>query len=1452
MSESNFHPSVSRWLEQTFGAPTPCQIQAWSSIKAGKHTLVAAPTGSGKTLAAFLCAIDDLVHLSVTGVLEDSTAVLYVSPLKALSNDIEKNLNVPLESIHRSLSVEAVDYTPIRAAVRTGDTPQAARAAMRRRPPHILVTTPESLYILLTSESGREMLSGVRTVIIDEIHALAGNKRGAHLSLSLERLDYLTTGSPLRIGLSATQEPIDEIARFLVGMDNLEPCGAARCAIVNEGHVRDRDLGIELPAAPLEAVLSGDSAAENYDRIAELIRQHKTTLVFVNTRRMSERVARALSERVGEEFVTSHHGSMAKERRLEAEQRLKNGQLKALVATASLELGIDIGDIELVCQIGSTRTLSMFLQRVGRSGHSIGAVAKGRLFPQTRDQLVECAALLDMTRRGELDRITVRQAPLDVLAQQIVAEVSSTDWSADKLYRLCVRAYGYRALTREKFDEVIKMLSEGYSFARGRSGAYLHWDAINGNLRARRGARLTALTNGGAIPDNADYDVIVEPSGHFVGSVNEDFAIESLPGNVFQLGNTSWRVLRVDAAALRVVDAAGEPPNMPFWLGEAPARSAELSFAVSRVRDLFRERADGAPGDPREAIVPWLSNDVGVGEYAAQQLFDYLMSGYRALGTMPTQDVLVMERFFDESGGMQLVIHSSFGSAVNRAWGLALRKRFCRTFNFELQAAAIEDAIVISLGAVHSFPLEEVWRYLNSATVRDVLTQAVLDVPMFNIRWRWVANCALALPRFRGGKKVPPRLQRMNAEDLAALLFPDQLACAENLHGSREIPEHPLVEQALRDCLTEAMDIDTLENLLAEIADGKKQLVQLDLTEPSPFAHEILNANPYAFLDDAPLEERRTQAVQSRRWLDPDTASDLGALDIAAIERVCDELAPGAINADELHEALLLMGAITEEEAGLYGRGSWDPLFDELSSTGRAVQIQSPTCPTLWVASERYAELHLLWSDRHVIPGRENPALKIFSALSVEQALVALVRSRLDNTGPQTDTSIARILGASLLSVKSALTALENRGVVFQGRFTPEVTAKEWCDRRVLARIHRYTLRRLRAEIEPVSGSIYLRFLFEWQRVAPQTQSEGLESTAAIIEQLAGFEVAAVAWESEILPARVRDFRPDYLDQLHSSGRTVWLRLNPKRYTTGTSVGPLKSTPIALIPRNDLRNWLAMVDSPEEHHEDHFSGVAKMVLTVLTERGAAFFDDIVDRCGVLKSQCELALGELAAAGLITADSFSGLRILLVPASKRRPLNGSRRRGTPVASVDTVGRWDLIPRTGSNDATRFDSDGPTMERIVGTLLNRYGIVFKRVIERETALPPWRYLLWALRRMEARGEVRGGRFVAGFSGEQFGLPDAVDALRRMNKSPNNNEIVVISGTDPLNLAGVITPGLRIPATTKNQIAYLDGEPVAVRIGQDFRMLKECTNGVELRVRTALIRQPRPTNRRSSSRR
>ncbi|HEX2164903.1 MAG TPA: DEAD/DEAH box helicase, partial [Thermoanaerobaculia bacterium] len=966
MSLDAFHPAVASWFREELGAPTAAQERAWRAIGARRHTLVAAPTGSGKTLAAFLAALDALVReaLATPGGLPDECRVVYVSPLKALSNDIHANLDLPLAGIEARLAAAGLPPSGIRKAVRTGDTPSAERARATRRPPHLFVTTPESLYVLLGSEGGQRLLATARTVIVDEVHAVAGNKRGSHLALSLERLAELARaggGELVRVGLSATVRPVEEVAAFLVGAG--EDGRAHPCEVVDVGHRRRLDLGVELPASPLEAVMSNEVWGEVYDRLAELIAAHRTTIVFVNTRRVAERVTRHLAERLGEERVAAHHGSLAREHRLDAERRLKAGELQALVATASLELGIDVGSVDLVCQLGSTRSIATLLQRVGRAGHQLGGVSKGRVFPLSRDELVECAALLDAVRRGELDRLTVPPAPLDVLAQQVVAAVAAAgERGEDELYAGCRRAWPYRGLPRADFDAVVAMLAEGFATRRGRRSAWLHRDAVHGRLRARRGARLVALTSGGAIPDTADFPVVLEPAGTVIGSVNEDFAVESLPGDVFQLGNASWRILKIEQGRVRVEDAAGETPSIPFWFGEAPGRTDELSLAVSRLRGEIARRVEAAPApaEGREAAVAWLADEVGVDPAAGRQLVDYLAAAHCALGLLPTRETLVLERSFDEAGDMHLVLHSPFGSRLNRAWGLALRKRFCRTFNFELQAAATEDAILLSLGPTHSFPLESVFSFLSRATARDLLVQALLDAPMFGVRWRWTAARALALPRHQGGRRLPPALQRHHAEDLVAVVFPDQLACLETIQGDREVPDHPLVRETLADCLTEAMDVDRLEALLADLEAGRVRGVARDLTEPSPLALEVLSARPYAFLDDAPLEERRTQAVAARRWLDPDTASDLGALDAGAIVRVREEARPEPTSAEELHDALVVSGFLTAEEGEREGWSSW---LDELAAAGRATVLGPADGggPRLWLAAERLAEALAAW-----------------------------------------------------------------------------------------------------------------------------------------------------------------------------------------------------------------------------------------------------------------------------------------------------------------------------------------------------------------------------------------------------------------------------------------------------------------------------------------------------------
>jgi ATP-dependent Lhr-like helicase len=1461
MPLTEFHPAVASWFEKRFGAPTEPQARAWPEIRAGRHTLIAAPTGSGKTLAAFLSAINDLVRQALLGGgLPDETEVVYVSPLKALSNDVEKNLEEPLAGIRAELAATGLPDVEIRTQVRTGDTPSSARAAMVKRPPHILVTTPESLFILLTSQSGRSMLRTVRTVIVDEIHAVADDKRGSHLSLSLERLERLTnshrmpseTSPPgplssgagegenelLRIGLSATQRPIEEVARFLVGTGNVQPDGTPRCTIVDAGHGRRMDLGIEVPSSsPLEAVMPGEVWSEVYDRLAELIRAHRTTLVFANTRRLAERVTRHLSERLGEDRVASHHGSLSKEHRLESERRLKAGELSALVATASLELGIDIGSVDLVCQLGSTRSIATLLQRVGRSGHHLGGLPKGRLFPLTRDELVECTALVDAVRRGELDHLIIPEQPLDILAQQLVAEVAAEPegLGEDDLFALSRRAWPFRSLERRDFDAVVEMLATGFTTRRGRRGAYLHHDAVNGILRPRKGARLTAMTSGGAIPDLADYQVILQPSGALLGTVNEDFAVESLAGDIFQLGNASWRILKVEQGRVLVEDAKGHPPNLPFWLGEAPSRTEELSIAVSRLREeVTRRVTEGS----RAAAVEWLGAELGLPSAAAAQLVDYLAAAVASLGAVPSQRTLLAERFFDEAGDMHLVVHAPFGSRLNRAWGLALRKRFCQTFNFELQAAATEDAIVLSLGPTHSFPLEDAFRFLHSNTVRGVLTQAVLDAPLFGVRWRWNAGRALAVPRQRGGRKLPAPLLRQASEDLIAVVFPDQLACLENIVGEREIPDHPLVEQTLRDCLEEAMDIEGLERLLRRIEAGEVELVARDVVEPSPLAHEILKAQPYAYLDDAPLEERRTQAVSLRRWLDPETASDLGALDQAAIVRVREESWPDAGAPDELHDALLTLGFVTAEEGA---RSGWERHFEALRNARRAAVLRPGDGPPLWIAAERLPQMRALHPAAALEPEIAAPA-RFAREWSAGEAIVEVVRGRLEGVGPTTADSMAADLGLRRSAVEAALAKLEGEGFVFRGRFTPGFDGEEWCERRLLARIHRYTLDRLRREIEPVSQADYLRFLLAWQRLDPDEQAEGPESLHAIVAQLEGFEAAAAAWEGEILPARMKEYDPTWLDALSLAGRYVWGRATPPEADGGRRSGPVRATPIALLSRQNLAFWREIAP-PSDPAVLDLSANARAVYELLRSRGACFFGDIAQGAGLLQTQLEMALAELVAWGLVTSDSFTGLRALLVPAHKRPPVDraGSRRGGSSVAlfGMENAGRWSLL-HAGAPVPPADTASRETIETVAWTLLRRYGVVFRRLLERETLLPPWRDLLYVFRRLEARGEIRGGRFIDGFSGEQYALPDAVGRLRSLRKQPRKGTLVSVSAADPLNLVGIATPGDRLPALAGNRLLYRDGEPIALLEGREPRFLVDLDNAARWQAQSALVRR------------
>jgi ATP-dependent Lhr-like helicase len=1400
------HPLVQEWFLGRFESPTEPQVEGWPHILADRTTLISAPTGSGKTLAAFLACIDRLVRKALAGDFHDRTEVLYISPLKALGNDIQKNLEIPLGEILQLAGARGLLMPEIRTAVRTGDTLAAERRAMLKRPPHILVTTPESLYILLTAEKSREILKDVETVIVDEIHAVADDKRGSHLALSLERLEALTRRPPTRIGLSATQKPIELVAEFLTGSGRPQP------VIVNVGHRREMDLAVEVPGSELGPVASSEMWDEIYDRLAELVRQHRSTLVFVNTRRLAERISHLLGERLGEEAVAAHHGSLSRKLRLAAEKRLKAGEVNVVVATASLELGIDIGTVDLVCHIGTPRVIAVALQRIGRSGHWRGAVPKGRIFVTTRDELIECAALVRAIRHGELDRLWVPEAPLDILAQQIVAMCAVEEWKEDELFNLVRRAYPYRALSRADFEAVLEMLSEGIAARRGRYGAYLHRDRVNGRLRSRRGGRLAAITSGGAIPENALYTVVAEPEGTVVGTVDEDFAVESMQGDVMLLGNTSWRIRRIEATGrVLVEDAQGAAPNIPFWRGEAPSRTAELSAQVSELREKIGAmvpanlEAQPAPAAASPEAVQWLKDECGLDDSGAEQAITYVVTGRTVLGVVPSQTTVVAERFFDESGGMQLVIHAPFGGRVNKAWGLALRKRFCRSFNFELQAAATDNGLNIALAEQHSFPLADVFEFLRAESVQPVLEQAVLASPIFTARWRWDAGRSLALLRFMGGKKVPPQIQRMRSDDLLASVFPDVAACQENITGDMDIPDHPLVREVMKDVLHEALDLDGLKEVLRGMASGAIRTVAVDTPVPSAFSHEILNANPYAFLDDAPLEERRARAVELRRSLPASVLEEVGKLDPAAIAEVTEDAWPEIRDADELHDALLTLIALPISE-------EWASYFGQLAAEQRATRASRGDL-TYWVVAERTKTFVAIFPDAVL----ENALPEVEAAASSrDDALLALVTGWISHSGPTTSSELAAVLGLTEREIENQMLRLEASGTILRGNFkgaqpgTAVPHVHEWCERRLLARIHRLTLGALRREIQPVTAAQFLRWLLRWQHLAPGSQMMGERGLLEVLRQLQGFEVPANAWEPQVLARRVAGYDPKTLDQLSLTGAVGWGRLSPHPATLDDSahgrrrVVPTSVAPITFFVREEA-DWMLPQRPQEIDAEAHgLSPGARDVLDFLRQHGASFFADVVRSTGKLKAEVETALWELVAGGLVTADGFDNLRALIDP--RRRAGQGSGRSARPRHSS---GRWSLL-YSGLYAGEGADASHRTraVEATCKMLLARYGVVFRDLLARETIVPKWRELLLAFRRLEDRGEVRGGRFVSGFIGEQFALPVAVESLRALRKQEPTGETITLSAADPLNLVGILVPGERVPAISGRFVSYSDG--------------------------------------------
>lgn len=1581
MSFFGFHPLIERWFQSRFSEPTAPQRLGWPHIEQGKNTLIAAPTGSGKTLTAFLAVIDRLLKESIDGKLEDGVRAIYVSPLRALSNDMHRNLSEPMEELN-ALAAEEFPDVPIaglRVGLRTGDSTPSQRAALVRKPPHIVVTTPESLFLLVTAEKGRAALKSVDTIIVDEIHALVRDKRGSHLALTIERLESLCERPLQRIGLSATQKPIERIAEFLVGSRSVcrpdqaprrsgnhgssddRNAGAERslirptstskatdeqaaCSIVDVGYSRDLNLKIEVPPSDLSAVCSTEQWSEVNERIVELINSHRSTLIFVNTRRMAERVTHQLSEILGEDQVGSHHGSLSSAIRLKTEQQLKNGELKAVVATASLELGLDVGFIDLVIQIGSPRAIATFLQRVGRSGHSLGKTPKGRLFALTRDELVESMGLIRAIRAGRLDVIPIPECPIDVLAQQIVAEVACREWGTDELFALFRRAWPFRTLKREDFDETLRFLSEGLTDRSGRGKVYLHQDLVQKRLRTRPGARIVAASNAGAIPEVAEFRVVAQPDGVVVGTLDEDFALESHAGQIILLGNTSWRMEGVRGTDVHVSDAGGVPPTVPFWRGEAPGRTLELSEEVSRIREDLEtklkalpetviaswwEESDREPTalasgqstkDSQEpgpaasavgsqddlpatqtefrkstaGIVQWLVKETDCSDYAARQIVNYVAAQIAAVGMVPTQKRVIFERFFDESGGMQMVVHAPFGSRVTQAWGLSMRKRFCVSFDFELQATADDDGFILSLGPQHSFPLESMFPMLTSENAQRLLEQAILYIPMFQIRWRWNANRALLVPRRDKGKRIPPALQRFRADDLMTSVFPLLTGCQENVVGELKMPEHILLRQTMDDCLTEALDIHVLVDVLRQVEAGEIEFVARDTREPSPFSYELLNSNPYAFLDGGELPERRARAVSTRRSLTVDSVSDLGRLDPLAIEQVTNEATPIVRNADELHDVLLTRIVVPDDEME-----NWRGWLEELVSQRRATSTTATGGVTVWTAAERVPAVMAMFPDAEL-----QPAIQVPDGVRLEwndvDGRVAAMRGLLETSGSLTHEEAARRTGTKPNQAFAALEALEGEGVVLRGKFREQSDRRvgtahqhsedgvenggqcppdeseeqtEWCHRRLLSRIHRLTMQGLRQQIQPVSPDVFLQFLTHHHGLTAKTRRAGVNGLFEAVSLLQGYDLAAVCWERDVLPARVEGYRSAWLDELCLSGEVAWGRLFPPKRDADSPALLTRVVPVSLFLRNDL-NWLATEDTSDD--DESLSSVAREILATMKLRGAVFATDLQQQLNVNIGELNDALGELVSLGRIAADGFGGLRSLLQ--SKQPTPAVSRRSGLARTrnSAGNTGRWSIWQRQPevadesqrSDPKPTVDENNP-IEQWAWQLLRRWGVVFRDLLERESGTPRWWELLQVYRRLEARGEIRGGRFITGVAGEQFAFGDTVKKLRQLrdvtpdsgNKAISrtagiregflssgnefapmpaasavgsakprreslsveaSDELVIISAADPLNLVGIITRHSRVPATAHNRIAFLNGKPIAALINGEVVFL------------------------------
>ncbi len=1406
-----FHPIVRKWFSDSFGKPSAPQREGWPAIATRAHTLILAPTGTGKTLAAFLWELNELITRGTKEALPNAVQLLYISPLKALNNDIQRNLDRPLAELRDRFAEAGKEFPEIRVGVRTGDTPASARARMLRKAPHILITTPESLNIMLTTLKGRGMFSGVRAVIVDEIHAMAGTKRGAHLALTLERLEALVESSPQRIGLSATQRPLEEVARFLGGCESGGDGSPSfrPVTIVDCGMTKELEIRVESPVADL-----GNVGGSIWPAVAPLVLNHikasRTTLVFVNNRAQAEKIAARVNKLAEEEIALPYHGSLARERRFALEERLKAGSLRALITTSSLELGIDIGSVDLVIQLQSPKRVASALQRIGRAGHTIGVPSRGILVPTFRDDAVEIAAIVAAMRAGDVEPTHVVQNALDVLAQVVVAAVSVDDWSSEELFRVVRRAYPYHQLTRSAFDEVLAMLSGKYpSDIAAELEPRITWDRVNDRLIGTRAARMTAVISGGTIPDRGLYTVNL-PDRTRLGELDEEFVHESRMGDVFQLGSSTWRIAAIEHDRVVVIPAPGTPARMPFWHGEYMARSLMLSHRVGALR---RELAE-SPDERR------LAAEYGCDAATANSLVKYIAAQRAATGTVPDDRNIVLEQFRDETGAVRIVIHAAFGGRINAPWGMALAQRVRAVLNdTDLQVQTTDDGIMLRLPDLGmSAPVQSLLG-LTGAEAEQLVMEEVGSTSLFGARFRMNAARALLLPRGNPRRRMPLWLQRLKSLDLLQVVS--------------QFPSFPILVETYREVLQDAFDMDGLKEVLAEIGSGAIRIHSVHTDVPSPFAASLQFGFVMDWLygDDTPRAEQRAALLSIDRSLLDEVMGGEGSDDITreAIEqtlaerrgtaagrraRTGDELAhlldrAGDLNADEIRIR------IASEDEGVRG----EPLAALLAS-GRVIAIHlgsEGAKEWRFILTETYPRYLAAFGEAQLARVRGGveiseadaaamvPDVLRHGALNPSVARREVLARFLTQSGPITVAEIEDRYGWPGEWIESRLAEWERTGKLMRGKFRREVSDLEWCSRRVVEIGRRRALAALRKQIEAVELPKFAAFMQRWQHLDERDRLDGATGTETAIRQLYGIARPPLSWDRDYLRTRVRGYEPAALSQFSAGGEPVWV--GEGNYDPETGAIPLAR--VRFFERGSGALWLADGDEPV------LSENARKVRDTIAEEGASFIGDIQAVTGLTMLAVREAIRELVACGLVTNDTVEALREIarwrpMMPRTGADPTSWLPSNYTPSpnrrytrtrpnvrrlprwrrpdkpggATSGWTGRWSLVRRRGTMGPDLPEEE--RAERIARQWLVRYGIVSRDWWRRERPPVSWRSIYRELKRLEFRGEVRRGYFVKGLGGAQFALPDAVEWLRAVGSEDDaSTGFVVMAASDPANV-------------------------------------------------------------------